>query len=300
MRDSALARGERVDSRDPFPPGQEPCAEHRTITPGYFDAMRIPLLSGRLFDAHDVEGRPAVAIVSDAMARRFWPRGDAIGARIVYQGTSRTVVGIVAGVRHFGLDRDVPLEMYTPHAQQPSYHTMTIVLRTPLDAASLVPPIRTELSALDRDVPISDVRTLEQLIAVSTTEPRFRTTLVAAFATLALLLAIVGVAGVIAYTVGRRQQEIGVRVALGATRGRVTRMVLVEGLLPTLAGAAIGLAGALAVTRVLSGLLFGVTATDPAVFVGATVALLAAALIATLVPARRAAAVDPMIALRAD
>ena len=292
--------GFEIAGRDPFPPGQEPCAEHRTITPGYFEAMQIPLLNGRVFDGFDVEGQPGVAIVSDAMARRFWPRGDAIGGRIVYQKAPRAIVGIVAGVRHFGLDRDVPLEMYTPHAQQPSYHTMTIVLRTPLDAASLMPAIRRELSAIDHDVPISEVRTMEQLIAVSTTEPRFRTTLVAAFATLALLLAIVGVAGVIAYTTGRRQQEIGVRVALGATSGRVTRMVLVEGLLPTLMGVAIGVAGALAMTRMLSGLLFGAAATDPIVFAGATVALVGAALLATLVPARRAAAVDPMIALRAD
>jgi len=289
-----------IEGRPPSAPGQQPCAEHRTITPGYFDAMAIPLLRGRAFTAHDEEHGAQVAIISDVMAGRFWPHQDPIGARIVYQKATRTIVGIVASVKHFGLDRDAPFEMYTPHAQQPSYHTMTIVIRTPVEAASLMPSIRRELAALDRDVPISSVKTMEQVVDDSTREPRFRTLLVGAFAAVAVLLSIVGVAGVIAYAVGRRTQEIGVRVALGATAGRVTSMMLAEGLRPTLVGAAIGLAGSFAVTRVLSGLLFGVASTDPFVFGAATTALIAAALAATLVPARRAATVDPMIALRAD
>jgi putative ABC transport system permease protein len=289
-----------IAGRDPFPPGAGPCAEHRSATPGYFDAMGIVLLRGRAFDARDVEGRSGVAIVSEAMARRFWPGGDAIGARIVYQKAPRTIVGIVADVKHFGLDRDAPFELYTPHAQQPSYHSMIVAVRTMLDAESVMPSIRRELSALDRDVPISDIRTMTQMVALSTTEPRFRTTLVGAFAALAVVLAVVGVAGVIAYAVGRRRQEIGVRVALGATAARITGMMLAEGLQPTVIGVAAGSAGALALMRVLSGLLFEVRALDPVVFLASAATLVAAAALATYIPARRAATIDPAIALRAE
>jgi putative ABC transport system permease protein len=177
---------------------------------------------------------------------------------------------------------------------------MTLVFRTPADADSLMPSVRRVLWSIDRDVPIADVRTMEKVVADSTNEPRFRTLLLTAFAALALVLSVVGVAGVIAYAVSRRRQEIGVRVALGATSGRVTSMMLLEGLWPAVAGILVGIAGSFALTRILAGLLFGVTATDLMVFTTATVTLLIAAIAATFIPARRAASVDPMVALRSS
>jgi putative ABC transport system permease protein len=292
--------GFEIVGRPPSPPGEQPCAEERSITPDYFSAMGVSLLSGRTFTTGDVETSQHAMIISENMAERFWPGQSPIGSHILYQRVSREVVGVVSGVRHFGLDRDVPLEMYTPHAQQPSYHTMTLTIRTAVDAASLMPLIRRELSALDRDVPISSVATMEQMVAQSTSEHRFRTLLVGSFAALAVLLSIVGVAGVIAYMVGRRTREIGVRVALGATPSQVVSMLVRQGMSAAGLGVAIGLAGAFALTRVLAGLLFGVTPTDAGVFGAATILLTVAALAAIYVPARRALRVDPLVALRTD
>ena len=289
-----------IEGRPPAPPGQEPCAEHRSATPGYFEAMQIALLRGRVFTQFDTEDAAGVAVISDNMARAFWPGQSPIGARVQFQRKPRTIIGVVAGVKHFGLDRDTPFELYTPHAQQPSFHSMTLVFRTPADADSLMPSVRRVLWSIDRDVPIADVRTMEKVVADSTNEPRFRTLLLTAFAALALVLSVVGVAGVIAYAVSRRRQEIGVRVALGATSGRVTSMMLLEGLWPAVAGILVGIAGSFALTRILAGLLFGVTATDLMVFTTATVTLLIAAIAATFIPARRAASVDPMVALRSS
>jgi len=289
-----------VAGRPPYPPGQEPCAENRSITPGYFATMGIPLMRGRAFGRLDVESSRPVVIISETMASKFWPGKDPVGSKLVRDGVAREIVGIVGNVRHFGLDRDVPPEMYTPHAQQPSFHTMTFAIRASTDPASLAPSIRAAVSSLDPDVPISDVSTMEHVVALSTTEPRFRTMLVGAFATLALTLSVLGVAGVISYTLSRRTHEIGVRVALGATRGQLVRLLLAQGTRPTAIGIAIGLTGALALTRVLAGLLYGVTATDAGTFAASAAILAAASLVATYMPARRAAGVDPVIALRSD
>ena len=289
-----------IEGRPPFPPAQGPCAEARSVTPGYFEAMGIPLLRGRPFENRDTEDAQHVVIISEDMAKRLWPGGDPLGARIVYRDVPRAVVGVVADVKHFGLDRDAPFELYTPHAQQTSYHTMTLVVRTPASPSSLLPSIQRELWSIDRDVPISEVKTMDALVAESTTEPRLRTMLVGAFAALAVLLSVVGVAGVIAYAVTRRTHEIGIRVALGATRRQVVGMMVARGFVPTLIGVAVGIGGALAITRVLSGLLFGVATTDASVFITATAILTFAALVATYVPARRATTIDPMIALRGD
>jgi putative ABC transport system permease protein len=262
--------------------------------------MGIPILSGRAFTSSDTESSPAVMIISENMAARFWPAGSALGAHVVYQREPREIVGIVRGVHHFGLDRQAPLEMYTPHAQQPSYHTMTLAIRASIEPASLVGLVRRELTALDRDVPISNVATMEQMVAQSTSAPRFRTVLVGSFAAVAVILAVVGVAGVIAYMVGRRTREIGVRVALGARPAQVVRMLVGEGMTAAAVGVSIGLLGALAITRVLGGLLFGVAPRDGGVFAAAAVLLAAAAFIGTWLPARRALRVDPLEALRAE
>jgi putative ABC transport system permease protein len=262
--------------------------------------MGIPIVRGRGFTAHDIEQAAPVVVINEQMAAQFWPGRDPIGRRLVRSRVTREIVGIVGGVRHFGLDREVTPEMYTPHTQQPSYHTMTLVIRTASDPAALVPLVRRELSALDREVPIANVRTMQDLVSASTTQPRFRTLLITAFALVAVVLAVVGVAGVIAYTVSRRTQEIGVRVALGATRHQVVALLVGQGLVPTAIGIVVGLAGAIGVARVLAGLLFGVSATDPTVLAGAVGLLAVSAVAAAYVPARRAAAVSPLDALRAE
>src|SRR5262249_7184194 len=203
-------------------------------------------------------GGRKVMIISDDMARKFWRGASRVGARVVYQNQVRQIVGVVGGIRHFGLDRDAPLEMYTPHAQQPSFHTMTLAIRSAVAPESLTPLVRRELAALDPDVPITAVATMDRVVTRSTSEPRFRTVLVGSFAALALLLSVVGVAGVIAFTVERRTREIGVRVALGATKLQVVAMLMRQGMAPAAVGIAAGLAGALALSRLLAGLLFGV------------------------------------------
>jgi putative ABC transport system permease protein len=289
-----------IDGRPPSPAGQQPCAEERSITPGYFDAMGIALQAGREFTGQDTDHSPAVVIISDNMARQFWPGQSALGSHIVYGKKPREVVGIVSAVKHLALDRDVPPEMYTPHAQQPSFHTMTLVIRSSVDASSLAPMIRRELSALDRDVPIANVRAMAAFLDESTSDARFRTLLIGAFATLAVLLAVVGVSGVISYAVSRRTHELGVRVALGATRRQILSLVLRQGMRPTAIGLAMGLCGAAALTRLIAGLLFAVSAMDFAVFAASTALLTVAALTATYLPARRATTVDPMLALRAE
>jgi putative ABC transport system permease protein len=281
-------------------PGEGPCAEARSITPDYFGAMGIPLVRGRIFTRRDAEGSTPVVIINEKMASLFWPGRDPVGSRLVRNGAPRLIVGVVGGVRHFGLDRAVTPEMYTPHAQQPSYHTMTLVVRAAADPIGLTPMIRRELSALDRDVPIANVKTMDDMIADSTKQPRFRTLLIGAFAGLAVLLSVVGVAGVIGYAVGRRTHEIGVRVALGASRRQVTTLLLAQGAGPTLLGLLLGLAGAAALARVLSGLLFGVTPTDVGVYLSATALLWLVALTAIYIPARAATSIDPAIALRAE
>ena len=234
------------------------------------------------------------------MAQRFWPHADPVGSQILYKGKAREVVGIVASVKHLALDLDAPPEMYTPHAQQPSFHTMTLAVRSAVNPTDLTGTIRREILAIDQDVPMANIRTMRAVVDETTTEPRFRTVLVAVFAMLAVLLAVGGVTGVIAYSVGRRTHEIGVRVALGATRANVVSLLVRQGLVSTAIGLGVGIAGALAVTRVLANLLFGVSTTDVSVFAGASVLLAVAAIGATYLPVRRATRVDPMIALRAE
>jgi putative ABC transport system permease protein len=292
---------EAFDLEDrPAEKGRLPCAESRSITPDYFRAMGIRLTRGRSFTLDDTSASPPVVIVSDRMAEMFWPGQNPIGARILTQGATRQVVGVVGAVRHFGLDQNLTPEMYTPHAQQPSYHMMTLVVRASTDPVNLINLIRRELSRLDPDVPISNIRSMEQVVGNSTAQPRFRTWLLATFAGLALLLSVVGVAGVIAYSVSRRTHEIGVRVALGATGNNVISLLMRQGMVPTGVGVALGAAGSLAFGRVMSGLLFGVTATDSSVFAVAALALICAAALATYLPARRATSIDPMIALRSE
>jgi putative ABC transport system permease protein len=307
------SRGIQIEDA-PQPAGQHPSVQARSVTPGYFEAMGIPLLRGRLFDAHDAGDAPLVVVISESMAERYWPNQDPVGRRITYNSGiegeevrdvggpgSREIVGLVGDVRHLALAEDERIPMfYTPHTQQPSYHSMTLVVRSGVGAAALAPAMRQALTALDREVPLYNVRTLEHQVAGTVAEPRLRAVLLGLFAGLALMLACVGVYGVVAQLVVQRTQEVGVRRALGATGPDVMVMLVKEGMRPVVAGVGIGLAGALGVSRLLQAMLFGVGPADLPSYVIAAGAIGLAGLVATLVPARRALAVSPVAALRGD
>jgi putative ABC transport system permease protein len=303
------SRGIQIEDH-PKPEGQGEAPQARSVTPGYFAAMGVPLVRGRLFDAHDVEGAARVVIISEAMARRYWPGEDPLGRRITFNSGipaaeqrpvggpgSREVIGIVGDVRHLELDeRDVPT-FYTPHAQQPSYHTMTLVARGALPATELVGATRAALREMDASVPLYQVRTLEQVLSRAVATPRLRAALIGLFAALASLLASLGVYGVISYLVTQRTHEFGIRMSLGATSRDVAGLVIADGCRPVGAGLLLGAFGAWALGRSLESFLFGVSAVDPLSYAAAVALLVAAAAAAMLVPARRAARVTPVIAL---
>jgi putative ABC transport system permease protein len=306
------SRGIQIEDR-PVPIGQAPSIQARSVTSGYFRALGIPLIRGRGFTDRDTAESPLVVIVSDSMARRYWPGENPIGQRITFNSGiprerqqpvggpgSREIIGVVGDVKHLGLDDAETPFFYTPHAQQPSYHAMTLVIRTAGDPASLPAAVRRELAPIDPNVPLSQVRTLEAVLAQAVAAPRFRTLLLGLFAGLALILALVGVYGVVGYLVGQRTHEIGVRFALGARASSVVAMLVRQGMTPVVAGMGVGLAGAVAVSRLLGALLFGVASTDIATYAAAAGVLGAAALASTIVPALRVMRIDPVAALRAE
>jgi putative ABC transport system permease protein len=283
----------------PMPEGQGASPQVRSVTPGYFRAMGIPLTRGREFDRRDVADAQQVVIVSEAMAKRYWPgEADVLGKRVIHQRATRVVVGIVGDVKHLALDEsDVPM-MYQPHTQQSSYHTMRLVVRAHADAAALTGQVREALNQMDRHVPLSQVATMAASLDQTVAQPRMRALLLGFFAGLAMVLAAIGVYGVVAYMVGQRTQEIGVRRALGARAGDVLTILLREALRPVAIGMAIGIAGAYALTRLLAAMLFGISATDPTTYAVACGVLAIAALLASIIPARRALGVDPITAVR--
>ncbi|HKQ62644.1 MAG TPA: ABC transporter permease [Candidatus Polarisedimenticolaceae bacterium] len=288
---------------EPEPPtGQTPSANYYAVSPDYFRTLGIPLLSGRPFLASDRAETQSVAIVSESLVRRWLPDQDPLGRQIrlgLDSDTPRTIVGVVGDVRHYGLDSPVTFQVYEPYAQRPKL-SMTLVLRGPEPVTGLTAAARRELLQIDAEQPPGEVRTLEQVLSSSIAQPRFRTTLFAAFAAVALVLATSGIYGVGAYWVTQRTREIGVRVALGARRRDVLRLVLGQGLRRVLAGVGLGVVGAFALTRVMKRLLFEVTPTDPLTFVLIPCLLVAVGLVACYLPARRAVAVDPMTALRCE
>ncbi len=285
-----------------FPPEDSPLSDLRLATPDYFRVMGIPLLAGRAFAAQDREGSQPVAIVNETFVRRFFPGEDPLGKRIDAQWEDagwRVVIGVVGSVRHETLDRPYLPEIYLPLAQRaPTDVAMTFVVRSELGAGALAAAVRDQVSAQDPQQPISAIRTMDEVIDASVTDRRLSTSLMAGFAATALLLAAVGLYGVLSYAVSQRTREIGVRMALGARAGDVLGLVVRDGLRLALAGAAVGLAAALPLTRALEGLLFGVAPSDPATFAGVPLLLLAVCALASWFPARRACRVDPMVALR--
>ncbi|MBV8858091.1 MAG: ABC transporter permease [Acidobacteria bacterium] len=287
----------------PVPRGQEVSVDLYVATPGYLRAMRIPLVDGRALDEHDAADGAPVALVSETAARKLWPGQSPLGRRVKFPGSEknrqpwRTVVGVVRDVKQYGLDREDVMQMYLPEAQFPTSF-MTLVVRSKSDPAALLGGVRREVAAADRELAVFGAATMDELLADSVALRRFSMLLLGVFAAVAVALAGVGIYGVISYTVAQRTREIGVRVALGARPSDVLRLVLGRGLGLAGAGIVLGLAGGLAVTRVISSLLFGVGARDPLTFAAVAALLSLVALAACLVPARRATKVDPMVALR--
>ena len=297
--------GFAVEGRPDPPPGEDgPFANRPRVSAGYFDTMGIRLLDGRLFDERDRPGSPLVVIVSDLAARTYWPGVDPIGRRVAVdwaegQAVWREIVGVVRGTRHFGLEAPPKAEIYLPHAQAPSPF-MTLVVRVEGDPAGLVRGIRARIAGLDPEQAVFGFQSMDELLSNAGARRRFPMALVTAFAALALLLAAIGVYGVMAHMVVQRRREIGVRLALGARPDDVVALVLRNGVRLTLAGTAAGLAGAVALSRTLSGLLFGVSAMDPATYAGVAAVLLAVAGFAAYLPSRGAARVDPLTVLREE
>ncbi len=279
-----------------------PEADQRIATPDYFKAMGISLVRGRFFDARDSDTAPPVVMVDESLAQTYWPNQDPIGKRLHSGGRGSkapwaTVVGVVRHVRNRTLETRSRVEVYWPENQRP-FGAMALAIRVGGNPMSLVPTIQREVSAIDPDLPVYKVSSMTEVMGDSLERRRLALILLAVFAGLALLLASVGIYGVTSYGIAQRHREIGLRMALGADRGRVLRMLLRSGLATIAIGLGVGLVLALTLTRLMSGLLFSVRTWDPAALGGAAVLLLAAALLAIFVPARRATHVNPMVALR--
>lgn len=293
-----------VEGRTP-PPGEEFInADERVAGGAYFQAMHIPLRRGRLFDEHDTASAPRVVLVDEHMAREMWPNEDPIGKRIHLGGIKTTapwltVVGVVGRVKQYGLDADSRIAFYMPQTQVPS-RAMYVAIHTGADPAALSAAVQREVRAIDPDLPVYHVRPMDRLVELSLARREFAMLLLAMFAGLALALAAIGIYGVMAYLVSQGVREIGIRMALGATQRGILRLVLLRGMAIACTGLAGGLAVALALTRFLRSLLFGITATDPFTFILTPAALALIALAAVVVPARRAARVDPIEALRIE
>jgi putative ABC transport system permease protein len=281
----------------PAPVGEMIYTDVQTATVDYFSTLSIPLLKGRLFNEADQSGAVAVAVINQQMASRFWPGEDPIGRTIRIGGQRYEIVGIVGDVRHFGLNANVRPETYLPHTQQTA-RTMTLAVRARSDGSALARDVRSQVAQLDANVPLADVRTLKAAVAGTTSDFRVIVFLLGAFACAALVLAALGLYGVISYSVAQRTREIGIRMALGAQATDVRRMVVKQGLWLAMLGLAVGLLASLASGRVLTSLLYEVKPTDPLTLLIVSATLLAIALLACLIPARRAARVDPMEALR--
>jgi putative ABC transport system permease protein len=286
-----------IEGRPPVPQDQQPLADYRTATPGYFTTMGIALRQGRLFDQHDDQDAKRVVLVNEAMVRKHFAHENPLGRHIVMGGPME-IVGVVADAKLYGLDAPVEPAVYVPHAQHPGESSMAVVVRTESDPAAMTTAVRREILKLDPEQPISNVRTMETVLSDSLMLRRVSMLLLTVFASLALTLATVGIYGLTAYSVSRRTHEIGLRVALGASRSQILRLVVGRGLVTSLIGACIGVAAAFELTRGLSGMLYGVTATDPLVFAGVPLLLIAVSVLASYVPARKATCIDPLAALR--
>jgi predicted permease len=291
-------------------PGENPNGDWQVVTPGYFETMGLALVRGRFLTAADDGDGRMVAVINETMAERYWPDRNALGQRF-HLGTLDQpwieIVGIARDVRHNAVVEEPRAEMYLPHVQfgratgggMPP-RAMSLVVRTAGDPLALLPPVREQIRALDPRLPVSDVRTFDDVTSTALAQPRFTSTLIALFAALSLLLAGIGLYGVLSFAAARRTREIGIRMALGARRGSVAGLVLGEGVGLAAAGAAIGLIAAAASTRLIAGQLYGVAPLDPVTFAAVPLILIAVAALASYLPARRATRVNPLVALRTE
>ena len=289
-----------IEGRPEPPQGQYPEANARTSSPGYFQTMGIPVIKGRDFSEHDTINSPLAVVINETMARKYWPGEDPIGKRLLDPG-NRTppaeVIGVVGDIKHFGLDDQAEEYIYTSSIQTPG-NSMFLVVRTATDPVSMTATLRKEVQSLDKALPVFDIKPMNQRIIESAGPRRLVMFLLSIFALVALILASVGIYGVMAYAVTQRTHEIGIRVALGARRGDILKLVIRQGMWLVLLGVTLGLLVSFAVTRFMAGLLFGVTANDPLTLAGVSLLLAVIAFIACLIPARKATKVDPMVALR--
>jgi predicted permease len=284
------------------PPNQpELQVDVRTATAGYFKTMEIPLTHGRLFSSSDTEKSQPVVIVDQKMADRFWPGGDAVGKRIRPDEKAAWLIiaGVVGVVKQYGLDTDTRMVVYYPRSQHPG-GSMFLVARTTSEPSGLADAIVEQVRAIDPDVPVYDVATMQTRVHDSLARQRFAMTMLGAFAFLAMILAAVGVYGVMSFLVTQGTPDIAIRMALGAQRKSILSLVLQQGMALALIGVAMGLVGAFSLTRLMGSLLFGVSAKDPLTFSGVALLLTLVAVLACYFPARRAMRVDPMVALREE
>jgi putative ABC transport system permease protein len=294
--------GFHVEEKPLANPAESPSAERYSVSPDYLRAMGVPLLRGRGFTEQDNANAPLVALINRTAARRIWPDEDPLGKRIRLGSVTsplRIVVGVVGDVNHYDLETAPGLQAYVPHAQRTDSY-MLLVVRATAEPGALTGPVRQAIHALDPEVPLHKITTMRQLVSASVAQRRFTLLLIAVFAAVALLMAAIGLYGVMAYSVTQRTQEIGIRLALGAQSADVLRLVVGQGLRLVAMGLALGSMAALALTRLMKKLLFEVSATDPVTFAGVALLLALVALLACWIPARRATRVDPLVALRAE
>ena len=301
LSDSNVTTGFVVEGAPFLELANRPEVGERAVTPDYFQTMRIPVLKGRAFTGQDRDNTPPVIVINEALARRYWPNEEAVGKRLGFDDSNkqvwREIVGVVGNVKHQSLDAEAKPEVYFPYQQYPK-NFMSLVVRTASDPAGMMAAIRNQVLSIDKDQPVFDIKTMDQRIAKSVAPSRFVMLLLGIFSALALVLAAVGIYGVMAYLVTQRTREIGIRMAIGAQPRDVFRMVIGQGMMLALIGVGIGLVGAFGLTRLMTSMLFGVEPTDPVTFAIISVLLVLVALVACYLPSRRATKVDPTVSLR--
>jgi putative ABC transport system permease protein len=299
---STWGRGLTVEGYPVLSVGQVPAVQHTVVTPGYFRTMGITLLAGRDFNDADTKDSQDITIIDERLARQYWPNESPLGKRVRFGPPEdnepwHSIVGVVSAVRHQRVQEETRPSVYLPHQKIP-VAGMTLVARTAVNPHDFIGAVRREVGQLDPDLPVSEVATMEEVVAESIWQPRLYAVLFAVFGSGALLLALIGIYGVMAFLVQTRTHEIGVRMALGATARDVFKLIVGRGMKLTIVGVLIGLGGAIALTRLMHSLLFNTSATDPFTFILISLLLSVAAFLACYLPARRAARVDPLVALR--
>jgi putative ABC transport system permease protein len=311
LGDSGSHQPFSIEGRPVLPMSEQPEVDVRLISPGYLRTMHVPVIRGRDFSDEDAAGRPGAALISDSLARRFWPNEDPLGKHITltfFPGVVRTVVGIVGDVKVDSLDQTRPsdaiyvslAQITVPPGEKWRSFGLTLAVRTSSEPHSATSAATDAIHQVGADVPVVDVLSMDDVIAQSVSPQRFNLFLLASFAGLALLLAAVGIYGVLSYTVRRRVREIGIRIALGASHGDILKMVVTDGMKPILLGVAIGIAGALALSRLVASLIFGIRPSDPLTFAGVACLLVAVGILANMLPAYRATRVEPVRTLREE